>query len=113
MLYETLLIDRSYYQILRIYNAFQMRFGLMGLEMGLEAKSENPDGIARPYSLNPTKSNTGYIARAHSNLLLNLTLRYPFSETCFGPNPLYALFRSFSSATCYLLLIHQTEFRLF
>lgn len=54
-------------------------------------KVELPDGIARPYFLNPTKSNTGYIARAHSNLLLNLTLRYPFPETCFGSNPLYAL----------------------
>lgn len=78
-------------------DAFQIRHGLTGFK-GLEAKSGTSDRIARLYSLNPTKSNTGYIARAHSNLLLNLTLRYPFPETCFGPNPLYAFFHSFSSA---------------
>lgn len=47
-------------------------------------------------------------SRAHSNLLLNLTLRYPFPETCFASNPLYALFHSFSRPAhqhCYLFLL--------
>lgn len=35
------------------------------------------------------------LSRAHSNLLLNLTLRYPFPETRFSSNPLCVLFRSF------------------
>jgi len=51
MFYETLLIDRSYYQILRTYNAFQTRFGLMGLEMGLSKPKVKIQTVSRDPTL--------------------------------------------------------------
>jgi len=95
---ETTLIDRSHNRI--ILRTIRLGRDVDQLTERSRAKSGTPDGISRDLilNLNPTKSNTGYIVRAHSNLLLNLTLCYPFPETCFGPNPLYAFFRFFSPA---------------